>query len=284
MSLLEADNSNVDPNINAKETKNALRWIQIGVDFRKAKAKDKTLTAKAFAASMNINYGTFTKSMFRYKDSIDAAIEAEKSAKKPWSKLTKQERAVMMINSFRKSMKDKTAMGKLSVRKKTDDWFRDTIKKTVRGHQVTSPEPGKLYAYVYDAKHKATLPVWDVYPLIICLGFGGTASGEILMYGLNLHYIPPKARQQLLEELLKQYANTPVISNKTKLKVKWSDVKGFRGANSMIKAYIPGRIQGKLVEIKPADWANVVLLPTQQFKSQGKNVSAAKVWAQSMSK
>ncbi|MHC5865652.1 hypothetical protein ACYT6K_10700, partial [Streptococcus pyogenes] len=81
------------------------------------------------------------------------------------------------------------------------------------------------------------------------------------------HYIPPKARQQFLEELLKQYANTPTITNKTKLKINWSQVKGFAGADKMIKAYLPGHIKGSLVEIKPADWANVVLLPLQQFMS-----------------
>ena len=43
--------------------------------------------------------------------------------------------------------------------------------------------------------------------------------------------IPPKARQQFLEELLKQYSNTPTITNKTKLKIDWSQVKGFRGAD-----------------------------------------------------
>jgi kynureninase len=79
------------------------------------------------------------------------------------------------------------------------------------------------------------------------------------MYGLNLHYIPPKARQQFLEELLKQYANTPTITNKTKLKIDWSQVKGFAGADKMIKAYLPGHIRGSLAEIKPADWANMAV-------------------------
>ncbi|WPK18030.1 hypothetical protein [Escherichia phage BYEP02] len=111
--------------------------------------------------------------------------------------------------------------------------------------------------------------------MIIYLGLGK----HNLMYGLNLHYIPPKARQQFLEELLKQYANTPTITNKTKLKIDWSQVKGFRGADQMIKAYIPGNIMGSLVEIAPKDWANVVLMPLQQFVSKGKRFSANKVWS-----
>ncbi|HCS4649776.1 TPA: DNA end protector protein, partial [Escherichia coli] len=137
------------------------------------------------------------------------------------------------------------------------------------------PQPGRIYAFAYDAKHKETLPYWDKFPLIIYLGLGK----HNLMYGLNLHYIPPKARQQFLEELLKQYANTPTITNKTKLKIDWSQVKGFRGADQMIKAYIPGNIMGSLVEIAPKDWANVVLMPLQSFYSKGKRFSANKVWS-----
>ena len=101
------------------------------------------------------------------------------------------------------------------------------------------------------------------------------------MYGLNLHYIPPKARQEFLEELLKQYANTPTITNKTHLKIDWSKVKGFKGADQMIKAYIPGNIKGTITEIKPSDWANVVMLPLQQFMSKGKRFSSQKVWRNS---
>ena len=26
--------------------------------------------------------------------------------------------------------------------------------------------PGKLYMYIYDAKHKDTLPYWDMYPMV----------------------------------------------------------------------------------------------------------------------
>ena len=69
-----------------------------------------------------------------------------------------------------------------------------------------------------------------------------------------------------------------MISNKTRLKINWSQVKGFAGADKMIKAYIPGNIKGALIEIKPADWANVVMLPTQQFMSKGKRYSATSVW------
>lgn len=256
-------------------SKSEQQWIKIGVEF--SKAKKKGVTSKQFAEERGINYASFTKAMSRYQSRIKTAVKVEALESIPTNKLKKADRQLVMINSFRSSIREKLKNEGAAVNNKSAKWFAETIKKNVRGHQVSKPEPGKLYAYIYDAKHKDTLPYWDKYPLIINLGYGKNGSSRV-MYGLNLHYIPPKARQQFLEELLKQYANTPTITNKTKLKINWSQVKGFAGADKMIKSYLPGHIKGPMIEIKPADWANVVMMPLQQFMSQGKRFSATSVW------
>lgn len=255
-----------------KPSRSEQQWIALGVQYAEAKAKG--VSAKKFAEDKGIKYSSFTSAMSRYSSRIKTAVQVEKLQKKPGNKLTKAERQLILVNSFRKSIRDKIANEGAAVNNKSARWFTETLKKGIRGHQVSKPQPGKLYAYIYDAKHKDTLPYWDKYPLIIYLGLGK----HNLMYGLNLHYIPPKARQQFLEELLKQYASTPTITNSTKLKIDWTKVKGFAGADVMIKAYIPGNIKGPLVEIKPSDWANVVMMPLQQFMSKGKRYSAQKVW------
>lgn len=259
----------------ARANKNEKWWVDLGVEFYTA--KEKGMSSKTFAENKGINYSTFTKSMSRYQSRILTAYKVSKLKNKPENKLTKQERQLIMINSFRKTIKDKIANEGAASNTKSAKWFTETIKKGVRGHIVAKPQPGKLYAYIYDAKHKDTLPYWDKYPLIIYLGIGK----HNLMYGLNLHYVPPKARQEFLEELLKQYASTTTITNSTKLKIDWSKVKGFQGADKMIKAYIPANIKGTIVEIKPSDWANVVMMPLQSFQSKGKRYSAQKVWANS---
>lgn len=247
-------------------------WVALGVEFLQAKEKD-GIKASDFARSKGINYSTFTSSMSRYSSKIDLAISANKLKKKSPKSLSKKERATLMVNAYRASLRSniKTGGGAKG-NNKSIKWFQDTM-KSVRSHKVTTPVPGKIYAFVYDAKYKDTLPFWDKYPLIIFLG-----TNKNLFHGLNLHYIPPKARQQMLEELLVRYSSTPTISNKTKLRVKWQDVKGFFGAQQMIKAYLPQNVKGTFIEIKPTDWANVTLLPTQQFVSKGKRYSSAKVW------
>ena len=266
------ENSNSTPKA---PKRNENHWVKLGVEF--SQARKKGVTSKQFAEEKGIIYSTFTKAMSRYSSRIKVAVKVAEIEKKPINKMTRQERALVMVNSFRSSLKDKIRNEGAAVNNKSAKWFAETIKKNIRSHLVSKPTPGKLYAYVYDAKHKDTLPFWDRYPLIIYLGLGKQGN-TMLMYGLNLHYIPPKARQQFLEELLKQYANTPVLSNKTKLKINWSKVKGFQGADKMIKAYLPGNIKGSLAEIKPADWANVVMLPLQNFQSKGKRFAATSVW------
>lgn len=270
------ENKGMSNTPSVKATKTELTWINLGVEFLLLKRNG--MTSKRFADERGINYSTFTKSMSRYKAKIELAYEAEKAKNKPSNKLTRREREAIMINSYRQSIRAKIANDGARVNNKTEKWFTETLAKGVRSHTVVKPSPGKIYAYIYDAKHKDTLPFWDRFPLIIFLGFSETKGGTMLFHGLNLHYIPPKARQEFLESLLKQYSSTPVISNSTKLKIDWSKVKSFRGADKMIKAYLPDHVKGKFVEIKPADWANVTLMPLQQFVSGGKRYSATKVW------
>lgn len=262
----EADNTP------AKRT--AKVWVGLGVEFAKAKAKG--VTSKEFAAAKGIAYTTFTKSMSRYKSEILAALELEKLKGKSAKGLSARERGLKMVDAFRASIREK---GKASrPKEKSQEWFLKTVKAGVKGHQVVRPQVGRIYTFVYDAKNKDTLPYWDRFPLIIYLGEKVTKSGGINMMGLNLHYINPKARQQFLEALLKQHASTPTLSNKTRLKIKWSDVRGMRGSDQMIKAYLPSHLKSKFIEIAPKDWSNVIYMPTYQFMSQGKRFDARKVW------
>lgn len=257
-------------------SKTKQKWVEIGVEYYLQKNRPNSLTAKEFAEEKGIKYSTFTSGMTRYKPDINLGLKVINLQNKPENKLSKKEREDLLINSFRASIRKKIANDGAAVNNKSAKWFSDTM-KSVKSFKASRPSPGRLYAYMYDAKHKDTLPYWDKFPLIIYLGLGKQGS-TTLMYGLNLHYIPPKARQEFLESLLKQYSSTKTLSNSTRLKIDWSKVKGFKGADVMIKAYLPSHIKGPTIEIKPQDWANVVMMPTQQFVSKGKRYSANKVW------
>lgn len=253
------------------------KWIDLGVEYYRAKSRG--ITSKQYAESKGIKYSTFTSAMSRYASRIKTALEVEAIRTKSKHNLTRRERELMLVNDFRSSIKKKLKNDGAAVNNKSAKWFKETIKQGVKSKKVQVPVQGKIYTYVYDAKNKDTLPYWDKFPLIIYLGAATAKNGNQLMYGLNLHYIPPKARQSFLEELLKRYASTGRITPKMKLKIDWSKVKGMKGSDLMIKAYLPGHIKGPLIEIDPKDWSNIVLMPTQQFVSQGKRFASSKVWS-----
>lgn len=258
--------------LNPNKTKQ--QWVDLGVEM--LNAKEKGSTQKKFIEDLGLNYETASRAFRKYKNEIILKKNAfDLESKK--GKLTRQEQKIKLINSFRSQLRVRAKDQAAANNKKSVSWFNDVIKTSIKGHKVKRPEPGKIYAYVYDAKHKDTLPYWDKFPLIIYLGDYTAKNGNRLLMGLNLHYIPPKARQEFLENLL-VHSSTSTITNKTRLKINWSQVRSMKGADQMIKAYLPGHIKGSITEIKPSDWINVIFMPTQQFMSKGKRFSSRKVW------
>lgn len=265
----------LNPNpISTKKLKTKEDWILIGVEYMSK--KDAGWTQRRFAKESKIPVSTLQKAFARYKTEILAAYTKQKKTKK--NVPTQVERKRNLINSFRGQLKTYGKDQNISANNKSTRWFREKIKQTVRGKSVTQFKPGAIYTYVYDAKHKDTLPYWDKFPLIVSLGTSTTKNGIKLMHGLNLHYVPPRARQEFLEALLIHATTKKNITNTTRLKINWDMVKSMKGSRQMIKAYLPQNIKGAVIEISPVDWVNVIYLPTNQFMSKGKRYSANKVW------
>lgn len=176
-----------------------------------------------------------------------------------------------LVDEFRSQVK-LSNQNPLKSQRKSEEWIVGQMKR-VKSHKVARPTVGRMYMYGYDAKNKDTLPYWDKFPLIICLGVTPTH-----MLGLNLHYIPPKVRETFLEELLK-FSSTTTITNKTRLRINWNKVKGMKGANHMIKMYLASHVRLGIMEIAPKDWHNVIHLKTQQFvTNKGRKVSATRAY------
>lgn len=177
------------------------------------------------------------------------------------------------IKQFRATLQAIEAMPAAKRNNKSIKWFRETVEGIPRAKVATRPQVGRMYTYVYDAKYKKKLPYWDRFPLIIMLDVSATHQ-----LGLNLHYIPPKARQVFIEKIL-HLLSQKNFGPKAYFKINWQAVKRVPGADKMIKMYIRSRIQGHMIEINPMYWANAVYLPTQQFlDKEGKRYSARKVW------
>lgn len=144
--------------------------------------------------------------------------------------------------------------------------------RTITGN----PEIGRLYMYVYDPKHKKTLPYYDVFPMVFIMDLYDDG-----FLGMNMHYLPYLLRARLMEELLKHMKSTRRKGKPEKyLDISYTILKAA-GANKYfnptIKRYLTGHIRSPLAEVLEPEWENAIFLPVEQFRKKNKR----EVWADS---
>ena len=166
------------------------------------------------------------------------------------------------------------------------DWLKNKIKE-LKPTQATlmsdrkrlkdSSIIGKMYFYFYDPKTKDSMPYYDRFPLVIPIerykdGF----------LGLNLHYIHPRHRINLLDKL-SEIASNKTYDEKTKLRISYgylaASSKAFE-ATPCIKRYLFSHVESRFLEIHADEWDIAVLLPMESFVGATTN----KVFAESEDK
>jgi hypothetical protein len=166
--------------------------------------------------------------------------------------------------------------------KQAMDWFKTIVSRTRRaafpartardeimqernvGIDAT-PKIGRMYLFQYDAKWKDILPYWDVWPLIF--PFDYTSNG---FYGINLHYLPPNDRINLMLRLIKSAGSSANVTDKYRLKLSYQIITGFKPAVPCIKRYLFSHVQGSgFYGISGTDWSYAATLPLQKFKGAG---------------
>jgi len=133
--------------------------------------------------------------------------------------------------------------------------------------------PGHLYMFVYDAKHKDTLPYYDMFPMV--LPYEQVKGGFM---GLNIHYLPYSIRIKLFSAL-QQFRNNNKMDETTKLKYSWALIKGatkFVPTKPCIKHYLYSHVSSPFKKVIAKDWITAILLPVEQFTTDKR-----KVWADS---
>lgn len=176
--------------------------------------------------------------------------------------------------------------GQLPARSSTArEWFRDKAQglgkvsessilrdSTERLRNKTTI--GKMVFFMYDAKHKATLPYYDKFPLIFPVD--RTSDG---FTGINFHYLPLPLRAQLMDALY-DITNNDRYDETTKLKMSYGVLKGaekFKLFKPTYKRYLTSQVRSRFVQIEPAEWDIALFLQTEQFIGASKT----KVWADS---
>ena len=113
--------------------------------------------------------------------------------------------------------------------KKAKEWFKQTARAAHKlaapgsfGRKTymsddgnvgvpSTPKVGAFYLYQYNPKWKEILPWDDIWPLVFPFDY---AKGGF--YGINVHYLPPKAREALMLSLLTARGEGSMINKRFK--------------------------------------------------------------------
>ncbi len=180
---------------------------------------------------------------------------------------------------------------------KAKEWFGRKIKDLhfnasfhgVGHSRMNKPLPGHMFLFHYDAKLKDELPYWDTYPLVLPFNVKSDR-----FWGLNLHYLPPMYRLQLLAALNKLVVDSK-ISDQKKMEMSWGILKESTRLNLVkpcVHSYLftGNHIRSNFMMIDSEEWYQAVLLPLEAFKRRDPLSEKAKyvnfdkkdVWIDSM--
>ena len=134
--------------------------------------------------------------------------------------------------------------------------------------------PGRLYFFMYNPKHKGTLPYYDTFPLV--LPIQRFSNGFL---AINFHYLRPPDRAILFDEI-KIFANDRTLGPMTKIKIKYDMMRGFtrfKRAKPCLKRYLTTYMKSQFIPVGTDEWATALFLPVEQFRKRNKQA----VWAES---
>ena len=167
------------------------------------------------------------------------------------------------------------------------EWYREQAKKVSRSdiNETTIMKEsrdryeskfliGNMYMFVYNPKHKDTLPYYDRFPLVFPIN---RAKGGFL--GINMHYLPHQLRATLMDALYEVVSNNR-FDETTKIKASYSILNGaskYKEFQPTIKHYLSNHIVTNFVYINPTEWDIALWLPVEKFVG----ASRAKVWEDS---
>ena len=170
-----------------------------------------------------------------------------------------EEKSAESINWFRKNLR--------TIRLRVDEVSRSQG-VTV---QPSEMKTGEMFLYLYDAKHKETLPWYDKFPCMILLE--KNAKGFM---GLNLHYIAPRFRAKLLDELYK-ISTDEELGERTRFRITYELLKKITDLKygiPCVKKYLWGHVNSRIQRVDPEHWDVVSMLPLQRFNENANTVYA----------
>lgn len=224
---------------------------------------------------------------------IKTLSEAEKIKMRTKRPATKKKKVRSYTNIFTTILDNAKLNGRIpSMQKSSRDYFRnkgrmsgahptDIIGKLPDNRMIQGGTGrrlvGSMFFYVYDPKTKEKLPYYDAFPLVFPIemapsGFSKKGKSEPGFYGLNVHYLQPTVRAQVMDALWATATNENLDAN-TRLKINWQILKqaaGTRAAKFATKAYLFSHIKGDMHKVYANEWDVALFLPVAQWRSDKK--------------
>ena len=148
---------------------------------------------------------------------------------------------------------------------KSFDWYRKQVNTMTvpgakslinKGKATLRPKYGVMNLFGYDAKHKATLPYYDKFPLIFPIE---PAKGGFI--GINFHYLPFGARVSFLKQL-SQYSSDKNFDKRTRYMIDWVNNPYFRKTT---KRYLNSQVRTSFLNVPADEMAIAIFLPVARF-------------------
>lgn len=184
------------------------------------------------------------------------------------------------VEAFRKGITPRTKQSREWFRRKVSELSRVNRRSLMREDPIknkTAPEPGDMYMYYYDPKHKKTLPYYDRFPLVV---MSGPAPGGF--YGLNLHYLPPVLRAKFFDALMDNTTNKK-FDESTKIRADYQLLQALSSTpyyEACFKHYLTDHVQSAFAYVPPPEWEIALFMPTALWSK----ANQATVWRESRRK
>jgi hypothetical protein len=97
--------------------------------------------------------------------------------------------------------------------------------------------------------------------------------------GINFHYLAPKDRAHLLDEI-KVFVNDKSLSENARIMLTYDMLRGFtkfKRAKPCLKRYLTTYMRSQFISVTPDEWGPSIFLPVESFKKKSKKA----VWAES---
>jgi hypothetical protein len=132
---------------------------------------------------------------------------------------------------------------------------------------------GHVFAFAYeDPLTKDKLEYYDTTPLVLSFGIYFANTGNMIEYGINLHYLPRDVRVEFLTDIFNEFKRRykgQMYSDKPRAinELTWQELKKYitkYGIDFAVRSYIPERRRHTII-VRYEDWGKIINMPSSKF-------------------